>query len=139
LLCLLNQSRYVRQVGEVVLSDTWHQLFPQPDQLWLNGQINFGLTEVDRKDLSKTNSKLKGPIWNLRNLNDLSETNSKLKGPIWNIRNLKDLSETNMKSKGLGEVFDLNYFLLSKLTNCFPVILYIYLYQLKFCPMFFLY
>ncbi|AES82301.1 hypothetical protein MTR_7g110840 [Medicago truncatula] len=25
-------------------------------------QINFGLTEVDRKDLSETNSKLKGPI-----------------------------------------------------------------------------
>jgi len=49
-------------VGEVALSDTWHQFFPQPDQLCLNGQINFGLTEVDRKDLSETNSK------------DLSET-----------------------------------------------------------------
>jgi len=49
-------------VDDVVLSDTWHQFPPQPDQLWLNGQINFGLTEVDRNDLSKTNSKLKGPI-----------------------------------------------------------------------------
>jgi len=85
----------------------WHQFFPQPDQLWLNGQINFGVTEVDRKDLSETNSKLKGPIWNLRNLKDLSKINSKLKGPIWNVRNLKDLSETNMKLKGLGEVFGL--------------------------------
>jgi len=28
----------------------------------INGQINFGLTEVDRNDLSETNSKLKGPI-----------------------------------------------------------------------------
>jgi len=49
---------------------------------WFNIHINFGLTEVDRNDLSKTKSKLKGPIWNLRNLKDLSETNSKLKGPI---------------------------------------------------------
>jgi len=52
-------------VGEVVLSDTWHQFFPQPDQL---GQINFALTDVDRKDLSKTNSKLKWLNWNFRNL-----------------------------------------------------------------------
>jgi len=37
-------------------------------QLWLNGHNNFGLTEVDRKYLSETNSKLKGHIWNLRNL-----------------------------------------------------------------------
>jgi len=37
---------------------------------------------LNRKDLSETNSKLKGPIWNLRNLKGLSETNSKLKGPI---------------------------------------------------------
>jgi len=37
--------------------------------------------EVDRKDLSETNSKLKGPIWKLRNLKDQSETNMKLKGP----------------------------------------------------------
>jgi len=49
-------------VGEVALSDTWHQFFSQTDPLWLNGQINFGLTEVDRKDISETNSKLKGPI-----------------------------------------------------------------------------
>jgi len=49
-------------VGEVVLSDTWHQFFPQPDQLWLNGHINFDLTEVDRNDISETNLKLKGPI-----------------------------------------------------------------------------
>jgi hypothetical protein len=27
-------------------------------------------------------------------MKDLSETNSKLKGPIWNLRNLKDLSVT---------------------------------------------
>jgi len=46
-------------MGEVALSNTWHQFFPEPDQLWLNGQINFGLTEVDRKDLSETNLKLK--------------------------------------------------------------------------------
>jgi len=37
-------------------------IFPQLDQFWLNGQINFGLTEVDRKDLSETNSKLKASI-----------------------------------------------------------------------------
>jgi len=67
--------------------------------------INFALTEVDRNDISETNSKLKGPIWNLENLKDLSETNSKLKGPIWNFRNLNVLSETNMKLKRLGEVF----------------------------------
>jgi len=30
-------------------------------QLWFNGRDNFGLTEVDRNDLSETNSKLKGP------------------------------------------------------------------------------
>jgi len=45
--------------GDVVFSDTWHQFFPQLDQLWLNGHINFGLTKIDRNDLSKTNSKLK--------------------------------------------------------------------------------
>jgi len=37
-------------------------IFSQPDQLWFNGHINFGLAEVDRKDLSETNSKLKRPI-----------------------------------------------------------------------------
>jgi len=37
-------------------------IFFQPDQLWFNGHIDFGLTEVDRNDLSETNSKLKGPI-----------------------------------------------------------------------------
>jgi len=62
--------------------------------------FNFGLTEVDRKDLSETNSKLKGPICNLINLKDRSETNSKLKGPICNLINLKDRSETNSKFKG---------------------------------------
>jgi len=67
------------------------------------------LTEVDRNDQSETNSKLKGPIWNLRNLKDLSETNSKLKGPNWNLRNLKDLFETNMKLKGPGEIFSLYF------------------------------
>jgi len=33
-------------VGVVVLFDTWHQFFRQPDQLWLNGHINLGLTEL---------------------------------------------------------------------------------------------
>jgi len=47
----------------------------------LNEHINFGLTEVDRKDLSETNSKLTGSISNLRNLKDLSKINVKLKGP----------------------------------------------------------
>jgi len=60
------------------------------------------------KDLSETNSKLKGPIWNLINLKDLSEINSKLKGSSWNLRNLKDLCETNVNLKGLREVFGLN-------------------------------
>jgi len=67
------------------------------------------LTEVDRKDQSETNSKLKGPIWNLKNLKDLSKTNSKLKWPNWNLKNLKDLSKTNIKLKRPGEVFDLNF------------------------------
>jgi len=65
------------------------------------------LTEVDRKDQSKTNSKLKEPIWNLKNLNDLSETNSKLKGPNWNLINLKDLFKTNIKLKEPRNVFGL--------------------------------
>jgi len=60
--------------------------------------MSFLSTSVKPKlnDLSETNSKLKGPIWNLINLKDLSKTNSKLKGPIWNLRNLKDLCETNV-------------------------------------------
>jgi len=68
------------------------------------------------KDLSETNSKLKGPIGNLINLNDLSETNSKLKESIWNLRNLNDLSETNIKLKGLVKVFGL-YFIISNYIN----------------------
>jgi len=73
------------------------------------------------KNLSETNSKLKGPIWNLINLKDLSKTNSKFKGPIWNLRNLKDLCETNVKLKGHREVFGLfnnnyfNYIIMGKL------------------------
>ena len=49
--------------------------------------FNFGLTKVDRKDLSETNLKLKEPIWNLINLKDQSEINSKLKGLKGPIRN----------------------------------------------------
>ena len=38
------------------------QIGPLSFEFVSNRSFNFGLTEVDRKDLSETNSKLKGPI-----------------------------------------------------------------------------
>jgi len=87
LICPLRQSwsswkKNWRQVLERTTSPTWRTY-----QFWLNGQNNFGLMEVDIKELF--------------------ETNSKLKRHIWNLRNLKKLSETNVKLKELNEIFDL--------------------------------